>query len=58
MTHTVIFLLMRKVVTKNDAPSQAVSERRTKRFESETDLFPFSMFWIADKKPGNTGAEK
>src|SRR5258708_20861792 len=51
-------LRFEKLLTENDAPSQAESSCQTKIYASENDLFPFSVPWIVTKETGNTGTEK
>ena len=46
-----------KLLTENDAASQAASERQTKSYASGSTSFSFFVFWIVTKKTGNKGAE-
>jgi hypothetical protein len=47
-----------KILTENDAASQAASAHPMKRYVSGNDLFPLFALWIVTRKTGNTGEEK
>jgi hypothetical protein len=47
-----------KLLSENNAASQAASEHWTKGFASGNDLFSVFMLWIVAWKTSNTGAEK